>query len=281
MGNTAIVDASSLDAFSYAKTRLWELEQAWSRFIPGSDISRLNARDASRLMVQRETAALLSYMREAHSATGGLFDPTMLRVMCEIGYKQSLSSDLTTSCPAAALDTGAIAGMLLEEVDGVWYAELPRGTVLDPGAVGKGLAADIVAEELARRAQDRVGVAVSIGGDVRVIGVTRSIGVEHPLSGAVFETIECQNGALATSSIYGKRLAGSRGHVIDPRTLQEPTHDFLQVTVAASTCVWAEALATACLVSGDFGPASRLEIGAIAVRRDGSVEKSPFWSPTA
>ena len=281
MGNTAVIDASSLDAFSYAKTRLWELEQAWSRFIPGSDISRLNAKEGSRLMVQRETAALLSYMREAYSSTGGLFDPTMLRVTCEAGYAKSRSSELVTPVPASAHNVGEISGMLLEELDGVWYAELPKGTIVDPGAIGKGLAADIVAEELVRRSSDSVGVAVSIGGDVRVIGVTRSIGVEHPLTGSVFESVECQNGALATSSIYGKRLSnhtGSQGHVLDPRTLNEPSHAFLQVTVAASTCVWAEALATACLVNGDFKPASRLEIGALAVRRDGTVEKSQFWS---
>ena len=45
---------------------------------------------------------------------------------------------------------------------------LPAGIRFDPGGIGKGLAADIVTEELI--AAGAAGALVSVGGDVRVRG---------------------------------------------------------------------------------------------------------------
>ena len=59
----------------------------------------------------------------------------------------------------------------------------PADTGFDPGGIGKGLAADIVVDEL--RAEGAAGVCINLGGDVRVEGAARrgdawTIAVEHP-----------------------------------------------------------------------------------------------------
>jgi len=278
MGNTVVIDAGDLDAFPYARERLQELEKFWSRFDAHSDISRLNSAEGDTVEVSFDTALLLSYMAQAWSVTNGLYDPTLLRSMLENGYEKSLSGFGITALPESVLLKGDTSKISVTAKGGSWEARLPKGTAVDPGGIGKGLAADIVAEELTRDARDGIGVAVSVGGDVRVIGVPRSIGVEHPYTRETIEHVMCADGAVATSGLWSKELRAGASHVIDPRTLCTPQHSVVQVTVAAGTCVWAEALATACLVSGSFGVVDELGIGALAVYVDGSVTRSTYWN---
>jgi thiamine biosynthesis lipoprotein len=277
MGNTAVIDAGDIEAFVCARDRLWELERRWSRFDPCSDISRLNSAEGATVAISKDTALLLTYMKEARGVTNGLYDPTLLVAMLKNGYGQSLSGFGVTVLPKSILARGEISRIVVTENDGIWEASLPVGTAVDPGGMGKGLATDIVAEELTREYRGGIGVAVALGGDVRVIGVARSIGIEHPYTRETIEHVFCADGALATSGRWSKELVSGASHVVDPRTLAAPTHSIVQVTVAAGSCVWAEALATACLVSGSFEIVDGLGIGALAVRVDGSVTRSTYW----
>ena len=78
---------------------------------------------------------------------------------------------------------------------------LPAGTALDPGALGKGLAADLVADEAI--AEGASGVLVELGGDI----VTRGSAPDgDPWRIAIpatihnpERTIELRDGAVATS----------------------------------------------------------------------------------
>jgi thiamine biosynthesis lipoprotein len=136
---------------------------------------------------------------------------------------------------------------------------LPAGVGLDPGAIGKGLAADIVAEELL--AAGASGVLVNLGGDVSLAGEPAdgepwSIGIEdervpvdHP--DRVLEAIAVAGprAGVATSTTLKRRWAqGRRHHVLDPRTGRMSTGDLVQVTVVAATACAAEWSATAALL---------------------------------
>src|SRR5947208_3323900 len=59
-----------------ARTRIDDLEQRWSRFIPGSEIDRLNAKRGTPVDVSDETFLLVRRALEGWRATGGRFDPT-------------------------------------------------------------------------------------------------------------------------------------------------------------------------------------------------------------
>src|SRR5680860_1175871 len=65
-----------------ALTRAFELadhcEQLWSRFLPDSDVTRLNWSEGRAIEVDPLTVRLISAMLEAAALTSGDYDPTLL-----------------------------------------------------------------------------------------------------------------------------------------------------------------------------------------------------------
>jgi thiamine biosynthesis lipoprotein len=140
----------------------------------------------------------------------------------------------------------------------------------DPGGVGKGLAADLVAEELA--AADAIGVCVNVGGDVRVLGASPSgecwqVGVEDPRApGAHIAHLQIRHGGVATSSRMRRQWRGSDGtlrhHLIDPRTGVSSHSVALTATVAASEAWRAEVLTKPAFIDVRHGLALVESLGA-------------------
>jgi thiamine biosynthesis lipoprotein len=100
--------------------------------------------------------------------------------------------------------------------------ELPIGTTIDPGGIGKGLAADLVCA-LALGA-GAFGALAEVGGDVVAHGrAPRAggwlLGIEDPFRfGSHAGTVRVASGALATSSSLKRRFVtavGTRHHLID------------------------------------------------------------------
>jgi thiamine biosynthesis lipoprotein len=138
---------------------------------------------------------------------------------------------------------------------------LPAGVGIDPGAIGKGLAADVIAGELYDAGAD--GVLVNLGGDLAFIGATAdgsgwTIGVEderRPVGDddRILRRFEFPDGSttagIATSTTLKRRWAqGRRHHVIDPRTGSMSISDLVQVTIVADEAWHAEVLATTALL---------------------------------
>jgi thiamine biosynthesis lipoprotein len=167
---------------------------------------------------------------------------------------------------------------------------LPSGATLDPGGLGKGLAADMVATELITLGA--TGACVSVGGDMRIDGDSElnggwSVAVESPFDGSTdLTTLVLNSGGIATSSTRGKRWVGPLGemhHVLNPATstpLAESAGQLVQSTVLASEAVWAEVFATALLVGGlEHGMPliDQLGMAAMAVTVDGDIIESSTW----
>lgn len=131
-----------------ARLRLIELEALWSRFAPGSDIDRLNTAAGSPVPVSRSTITLLQTMVAAANATGGRYDPTVLPALLEAGYRASIDdADRITTLPSGP--HRSCVGMSEVHIDGdASTVTLPPDVAIDPGGIGKGLAADLVAEQL-------------------------------------------------------------------------------------------------------------------------------------
>lgn len=238
------------------------LEQSWSRFRDASELTRLNA-SAGRgpRPVSTDLLRLGRAMQDAWLGTGGLFDPTVLTSMRALGYDADFATVAARS--ATALDDVILAaapGMSAVRIDeSASTISLPTGVGLDPGAIGKGLAADIVAEELIGTGAQ--GVLVNLGGDISLAGEPDggepwSIGVEderrpadHPER--VMETIviAADRAGVATSTTIKRRWAqGRRHHVIDPRTGSMSASDLVQATVVAPSACIAEWSATGALL---------------------------------
>lgn len=289
MGNTVDVTVIGLPhGCDHAQRRLAQLESRWSRFIGSSDISRLNRANGRPTPVHDDTITLVRYLVAAQALTKGVFDPTLAPVLNQLGY----STSRTMSERQCELSEFASAGCDLDRttIDDCFGAiTLPFAATLDPGGLGKGLAADIVTTEL--MASGATGVCLSIGGDIRcagagpinghwVVDVTDPTGARSSLG-----QIRLRDGAVATSSLHAKRWSHDgtdHHHVIDP-TRQLPVtlgHDtIIQSTVIAAEAVWAEVFATATLVRQRLMTTE--ELASFVVHADGRTEANDRWSAFA
>lgn len=274
MGTDALVVVlgGPVDLDRQAAARIAELERRWTRFDPESELSRLNTTSQGRpTVVSAETYRLVSRAAEAWRRTGGRFDPSVLDAVVANGYDRTFAS-----IPPDRVAEGAVAhaapgcGEVLLD-DALAAVTLPIGVRLDPGGIGKGLAADIVAEELMLAGAD--GVLVDLGGDIRVAGEGPDDGqwvvdVAHPLhEGQALLHIATRDAGIATSSRLRRRWnidGAPRHHLLDPATGEPTTSAIVSATVITAEAWWSEALTKVLVVTGDLGAIS----GASAVMVD-------------
>src|SRR4051812_14620460 len=69
-----------------ARIRLDELEARWSRFVPASEVSRVNRHAGEPVAVSADTRLLFTRALDGWRLTGGGFDPTVLGAMLRNGY---------------------------------------------------------------------------------------------------------------------------------------------------------------------------------------------------
>lgn len=294
MGNTADITVVGggghlLDAAAH---RIEELESRWSRFRAGSDISRLNASDGRPVPVHRDTVLLVRYLVAAQAITRRAFDPTLGPALARLGYRASRTDPRLTSSfhPRGVAGTDLTGTRIAERFGEV---TLPPTATLDPGGLGKGLAADLVASMLLERGAD--GACVSIGGDIRCAGRGPvdghwTVGVADPRDRSrTVQVVQLANGGIATSSVLAKQWKNGdehRHHVIDPDTmlpLPPGGGTVVQASAIAAEAVWAEVAATAALVrqsadAGSLGPcADGGPVAVRTVRADGRSDETSDW----
>jgi thiamine biosynthesis lipoprotein len=271
-------------AEDFARSRLEELERRWSRFLPGSEISRLNSSPEAIMIVSPDTIDLLATMKQAWRLSNGRYDPTMLSAINAAGYATSRDGSGRASTRAGSRPRGCtIADVAIDPATAT--VVVPAGIGLDPGGIGKGLAADIVVTELL--AGGTGGALVSVGGDLAAAGTPPTaqgwyVAIEDPFDPSRdLTTLALDGGGVATSSTLKRTWTrdGSRcHHVIDPMTQACATTDLAAVTVIARAGWEAEVHATAALLGGaaralDYLDKHRL-VG-IATTLDGTTSMSP------
>jgi thiamine biosynthesis lipoprotein len=275
------------DATERARRRILQLEQRWSRFRPTSELSTLNRAGGALVVVSPETFLLVRRSVDAWSLTGGAFDPTVLPSLRRLGYDRSfeLLAPPQTSAPAPGGISPAPGCAEIQLLDELPAVVLPGDVQLDPGGIGKGLAADIVAGEML--GDGVVGLAVDIGGDVRVAGANPesdgwAIEIEDPRDGhGSLATVVLNDGAVATSSTL-RRVWHHDGamahHLIDPSTGEPMETTLLIAAVIGGEGWWAEALTKLVFASAgstgwpDLRGARALTLDANGVLRDSAVE---------
>jgi thiamine biosynthesis lipoprotein len=150
-----------------AAARIEDLEAKWSRFRPSSEVCRLTAAAGAWVDVSADTTLLVRRSIDAWYLTGASFDPTVLGAMLDAGYDRTFETLRTAG--GEPVDVRRPRFSLVGCTDiGVEdrRVRLPADCGFDAGGIGKGLAADLVAEEL--MAAGAEGVLMSLGGDLRV-----------------------------------------------------------------------------------------------------------------
>ena len=258
------------------RRRIDELEARWSRFREDSEVSELNRRAGSPVVVSAETLELVSRALDAWRISGGSFDPTLLGDVIRAGYDRSfdlLGSEVTSG--SSLLQSG-VEGICIDGNE----VTVPVGVGFDPGGIGKGLAADMVVSELV--AAGCAGVCVNMGGDVRTAGEgpdggTWTVAIKHPWLPAPLALVGLGGGAVATSTTLKRRWnvgESLRHHLIDPQTGRPSDTDIDLASVIAAETWAAEVLAKAVILRGSVHPFDNLGgtgAEALAVANDGRV----------
>ncbi|MBA3565007.1 MAG: FAD:protein FMN transferase [Gammaproteobacteria bacterium] len=235
--------------------------------------------------IDADLAGLLGEAASLSRASGGLFDPTLGRLVDLWGFSDDEQS------PVAPPDAARIRA-LLDEGLGMQHLRIADGRIassnpdiaLDLGGFAKGVAVDRAVERL--RALGVRNAIVNAGGDLRVIGRHGDrpwrIGIRHPRGKGVIAELEVHDGESVFTSGDYERYFDYQGrryhHILDPRT-GEPATGAISVTVLHRNAARADAAVTALFVAGSkawrnvaaaLGMTHVMLIGA-----DGHIEMSP------
>ena len=241
-------------ALAAARAEIAACERALSRFIPGSDLSRLNAADGQWVAVDQRLVAALAAALDARDATGGRYDPTVLPALMAAGYDRSfeqlrprLPIRLDGWRPGATIELDRRAGRVRVE----------PGAAVDLGGIGKGFAAARAVAAMQAAWPLMPGALVDLGGDLAVRGTAPDgdpwrIAVADPHTpGARVGILEVTAGGVATSGRDVRRFGPGKRmhHLIDPATGAPAGPGPLAVTVAAPDAAEAEAHSTALAIT--------------------------------
>jgi thiamine biosynthesis lipoprotein len=214
--------------------------------------------------------------------TGGGFDPTLLAPLARLGYDRSrVDPGARSGAAPGAAWRGRPDAILIDGMNGV--VQLPAHTVIDPGGIGKGLAADMVAERLLTGGA--AGVLIDVGGDIAVRGEAPvTDGWRLAVGTPDGEQIRLAAGGVATSGTEHRAWVGPSGraahHLLDPRTLEPADTGVVEVTIVAGSAAWAEVWTKAVVVASPTATLPALDRRRLAVRvrrGDGTVEGNASW----
>lgn len=233
------------------------LHEAWHPWSDG-ELGRINRAFAQGepAPIGADLAALLAEAGSLSRVSGGLFDPTLGRLVALWGFaddEQAPSAPPDAARIRALLDAGLGPDQLRIEAGSI--RSLSEAVAIDLGAFAKGVAVDRAIERL--RALGVANAIVNAGGDLRVIGRhgDRSwrIGIRHPRGDGVMAELDVADGESVFTSGDYERFFAYRGrryhHILDPRT-GAPADGAVSVTVLGEDAARADAAATALFVAG-------------------------------
>ena len=240
-------------ALDESMVRIKTLESLWSVTDSESEIYRANHSAGQTITVGEETAELISFALEMSEKTNGALDPTIYPVLTAWGFTTDNKQVPSDEEIASLLQNVGYGHIQLEDEN----LTVPEGMELDLGAVGKGYAADLVAETLKKYGVESA--IISLGGNIQAIGSRPDgsdwgIGIRAPWEDGNLGVLEVSDAAVVTSGGYENHFEDEDGtiywHIIDPAT-GYPAHSGLQaVTIIGDEGRLCDALSTALFVMG-------------------------------
>jgi FAD:protein FMN transferase len=293
-GTSAVVAVAEPSALPQARAILDEqlsaIDLACSRFRADSELSVVNEAGGQEVEVSALFIEAVSVALRVARLTGGLVDPTVGTNLRLAGYDRTFAELCLRDGRNVRVHFTPVRGWRTVRIDRARHTvRVPAGVELDLGASAKALAADRASAAAADATG--CGVLVSLGGDVAVAGLPPRggwpirVADDHaaPLDGPG-PVVAVLEGGVATSGTRVRRWITSAGelhHILDPRTGRPAASPWKTVTVAAGSCVLANAASTAAVVLGEhaltrlgrWGVPSRL------ANEDGTVATVNGWPP--
>jgi thiamine biosynthesis lipoprotein len=269
-------------AVVWARAQLERWHREFTRFEPGSELTRLNEDRRHAVSASPEMARFAELVRQAAEMTNGLVDATMLGEIETAGYTTDLATPadlneaLAKAPPRLPAAPSACSRWRLLRVDRTENVVIrPPGLRLDSGGLAKGLFCDLLADTL----ETHEAYAVDSAGDLRVggsAGLQRAVQVASPFESEILHTFTDTHTAAATSGIGRRSWIDAQGrpchHLLDPATGRPAFTGIVQVTALAPRASLAEVCAKAAILSGPKTARRWLPDGGVIVYDDGSHE---------
>ncbi|MCA8941381.1 MAG: FAD:protein FMN transferase [Planctomycetes bacterium] len=281
-------DAASATVSGAIQKSLDDVDRLFSRYRPDSVVSEFNASQGT-VEVGREFCRVLKDALQVAAATDGAFDPTVLPLFLLYPFGDVVDRSRMPDDEAIRRALESVGFGKLEVGDTTVRKRVP-GVMVDPNAFAKGYGVDRVASAL--RESGHADFMVEIGGEVRCAGRKPDgspwrIGIEGPGPDggvAAVETVELVDCAIATSGDYRNFVEadGQRvHHVLDPRTGRNRARRVITATVRAEDCAFADAVATALMITGPDGiglvraafPQRHIAVLMFVIGPDGAAER--------
>ncbi|MCQ2301807.1 MAG: FAD:protein FMN transferase [Bacteroidales bacterium] len=196
--------------------------------------------------------------QQAAELSNGYFDPTISPLVAAWGFSykngDSITPQLTDSLKAL------VNYRKIKIEDGKVVKENPLMS-LDFNAIAQGYTSDLIASFLSSKGIHNF--LIDTGGEImgrggKPDGSDWIVGIEKPAANwdserVVQERLFLRDKGLVTSGStrkYVERNGKRYSHCIDPTTGYPVEHNVLSVTVIAENSVWADALASICMVMG-------------------------------
>ncbi len=231
-----------------------EIDMSMSTYKKTSIISRVNNNNSVQL--DDHFKNVFGFSKKIYEITGGRFDPSIGLLVNYWGFgpeKFILDSKIKPNDQFTYLlsKTGFNRFEIIDN-----KLSRPKDSYIDFNAIAKGYAVDEVAKFLKNKQIDNY--LVEIGGEINSSGI--NIDKNKPWLVAIdmprfdgdrsnYSSLELNNVSLASSGTYRKFKIDSMGnryaHIINPLTGYPTKTNILSVTVKASSCVEADAYATA------------------------------------
>jgi FAD:protein FMN transferase len=267
-------------------TVVQQVDQQMSTWKPDSDLMRLNRAPVGTWVdLPAELLAVLGCALDIHRLSSGAFDPGVGALVDAWGFGAVRDAPDAAAIHAARQAAPCPTHEALKLDQAAGRAQKKAPLQLDLCGIAKGYAVDCMAAVLQ---QYGVGCALAaLDGELRAVGSQASgepwaVALERPDAGrrAVHGVIELQDLAVATSGNYRRFLQvgdARLAHTMDARRAAPVNNTVASVTVLASSCMHADAWATALLVAGPgegLAMAQRMGLDALFLlrRAEGLVE---------
>lgn len=249
--------SGAANALKAAQEEINRLERLISRFIPDSEISKVNRFAGMECVeVSPETYEVLSEAVRFSEGSQGIFDVTIgpLVHLWDQGKEEGIPPE-----------EGKIRAILplvnfrdLQFIPGMRRIGLQKkGESIDLGGIGKGFAGDRVLKMF--REYGIKSAFTNLGGNVVTLGrkpdgTPWRVGIQHPRKEGLIGLLSVESKAVVTSGDYQRFFLDKNGnlqhHILDPRSGYPSESELASVTIVYDSAVSADALSTICFIVG-------------------------------
>jgi thiamine biosynthesis lipoprotein len=251
------ITKQNVDHQSSIDSILIEIDRSMSLWVSNSIVSRVNRGDSNAVM-DDNFEAVLKRSIDIGKETQGRFDVTIAPLVNAWGFNGGEHKELdsiTVDSLLQLVDYSSVR-VLGKQV------QLDKNQQLDFNAIAQGYSVDVISDFLEANGVENY--MVEVGGELKTKGKNSKgkvwrIGIDKPT-----DEINPQNRfqivlslpdkALATSGNYRKFFTNEEGekfvHTINPSTGYPVKSKLLSATIITSSCMDADAYATACMVGG-------------------------------